>query len=56
MNKKVDEDNGKELNKGNVPYRNLCQFSRNEFWKSVGCLVSTPTFGLGGVEALREGI
>ena len=48
MNQKVDEDNGKALNKGNVWYQKVHQFSSNEFWKNIGCLVSAPTFGLGG--------
>ena len=48
MNLKVDEKNGKLLNKGNVRYRKFCHFSSNEFWKNIGCLVSAPTFGLGG--------
>ena len=48
MNQKVDEDNGKALGKGNVRYRKVRRFSRNEFWKNIGCLVSAPTFGLGG--------
>ena len=47
MNRKVDEENGKALNKGNVRYRNVFWFSINEFWKNIGCLVSAPTFGLG---------
>ena len=48
MNRKVDEDNGKSFNKGNVRYRKICRFSSNEFWKNIGCLVSDPTFGIGG--------
>ena len=44
----VFEDNEKTLNKGNIMYRKVCQFSRNGFWKNIGCLVSAPTFGLGG--------
>ena len=48
MNQKVNEYNGKALNKGNVRYRKICRFSSNEFWKNIGCLVSAPTFGLGG--------
>ena len=48
MNHKVDEENGKALNKGNVRYQMFCLFSSNEFWKNIGCLVSDPTFGLGG--------
>ena len=55
MNKKVDEDNGKSLGKGNVRYRKICRFSRNEFWKNIGCLISAPTFGLRGVGAMGEG-
>ena len=50
MNQKVDEDNGKSLNKDNVRYRKVCQISGNEFWKNIGCLVSAPTFGIRGVE------
>ena len=48
MNHKVDEDNGKASKIGNVRYRKLRWFSRKEFWKNIGCLVSAPTFGLGG--------
>ena len=50
MNQKVVRKIGNNLNKGNVQYRKFCLFSSNEFWKNIGCLVSTPTFGLGGVE------
>ena len=49
MNLKVDEENGKSLNKGNVQYRKFCCLLSNEFWKNIGCLVSAPTFGLGGL-------
>ena len=48
MNQKVDEDNEKAFNKGNVQYRNVRRFSSSEFWNNIGCLVSAPTFGLGG--------
>ena len=34
------------LDKGYVRYQNSCQFSSNEFWNNIGCLVSDPTFGL----------
>ena len=47
MNWKVDKDNGKALNKGNARYQKVRRFSRNEFWKNIGCLVSDPTFGIG---------
>ena len=48
MNRKVDEENEKQLVKGNVRYRKVCRFSSCEFWKNIGYLVSAPTFGLGG--------
>ena len=32
----------------NGRYQNFWQFSSNGFWKNIGCLVSAPTFGLGG--------
>ena len=48
MNRKADEKNGKLLNKDNVRYRKFHRFSSNEFWKNIDCLVSAPTFGLGG--------
>ena len=48
VNQKVDEDNGKALVKGNGWYRKVCRFSSNKFWKNIGCLVSDPTFGIGG--------
>ena len=47
MNQKLDEDNGKVLNKVNVRYRKIRRFSRNGFWKNIGCLVSDHTFGIG---------
>ena len=31
MNRNVDGENGKALNKGNVRYRKVCRFSSNEF-------------------------
>ena len=48
MNQKVDEKNGIALGKGNVRYHKVRRFSRNAFWKNIGCLVSTPIFGIGG--------
>ena len=44
MDQKVDEDNGKALNKVNVRYRKVCPFTRNEFWRNIGCLVSDPKY------------
>ena len=48
INQKVDEENGKALDKRNVRYRKVRQFSSNTFWKNIGCLVSDPIFSLGG--------
>ena len=48
MNQKDDDDNGKSFNKGNLRYRKIRWFSINGFWKNIGCLVSYPTFGIGG--------
>ena len=47
-NHKVDKDNGKASGKGNLRYRKICRFYINEFWKNIGCLVSDPTFVIGG--------
>ena len=54
MNQKVGEDNEKALNKVNVQYRKVCWFSSNEFWKNISCIVSDPTFGLGGSRLLYK--
>ena len=48
MNRKVDEENGKQRVKANVWYRKFPRFSSNEFRNNIGCLVSERTFGLGG--------
>ena len=48
MNRKVDEENGKQLVKGNVRYRKFRRCSSCEFWKNIGCRISVPTFSLGG--------
>ena len=45
----VDEDNVKAVRMMNVQYRKIWRFSRNEFWKNIGCLVSAPSLGLGGL-------
>ena len=47
MNMKVDEDNEK-MGIWNGKYRQVHRFQSNEFWKSIGFLVSAHTFGLGG--------
>ena len=48
MNRKLDKENGKQRVKGNVRYWKFRCLSSCEFWKNIGCLVSAPTFGLGG--------
>ena len=48
INLKVDEYNGKSMVIENGRYRKFCRFSGNDFFKNIGCLVSAPTFGLGG--------
>ena len=47
MNKNVDEYNGKSLGMVNVWYQKVRWFLSNDFWKSIGCLISAPVFGLG---------
>ena len=47
MNQKADEENGKQLVKGNVWHRKFRRFSSCEFWKNIGCLISASTFGIG---------
>ena len=47
-NYKVDEDDVRGGTQENGKFRKLRRFSRNEFWKDIGCLLSEPTFGLGG--------
>ena len=45
---KADEDNGRGGTTENGKFWKLRRFSRNELWKNIGCLLSEPTFGLGG--------
>ena len=54
INIKVDKDNGKSVGMVKGRARKFWRFSRNEFWKNIGCLVSAPNFGLGGVEDVGE--
>ena len=49
INIKVDKDNGKSVGMVKGRARKFWRFSRNEFWKNIGCLVSAPNFGLGGL-------
>ena len=48
MNKKVNEDNGRGGTQDNRRCWKPRWFSRNKFWKNIGCLLSAPTFGLRG--------
>ena len=48
MNKKVDEEYGSGGTQENGKIWKLRRFSRNEFWKNIGCLLTAHTFGLGG--------
>ena len=54
MNRKVNEENRKQLVKGNVRYRKVRCFSRCELRKNTGCLVSAPTFGIWGSRMLEK--
>ena len=49
MNKKVDEENGRGGTQDNGRFRKLQWFSRNQLWKNIGCILSAPNFGLGGL-------
>ena len=48
MNMKVDEDNEKSVVMVNGLSRKSWQLSSNTFWNNTGCLVSAPTFLVGG--------
>ena len=48
INMKVDEENDKAVGMVNGHYQNIWRFSRDEYWKNIDCLVSAPTFGVGG--------
>ena len=44
----MDEDKSKSVGMVNERTRKFWQFSSNEFWKNIGCLVSAHTFVTGG--------
>ena len=48
VNIRVDEEIGraKVMIKGRM--RKVLWFTRNEFRKNIGCLILSPTFGIGG--------
>ena len=50
----VYEYNGKAAGMANEWYQKVWMFSINEFWKNIGCLVSAPTFGIGGSRLLEK--
>ena len=39
INQNLDKENGKSLGIRNGRYQKFRQFSSNEFWKNIGCLV-----------------
>ena len=45
---KLDEENGKYLVPAKGRDQKVHRFSRNEFWKNIGCLISDNIFGLWG--------
>ena len=47
-NIKVDKDHAKAMGMVNTQARKVWRFSGNEFCKNICCLVSAPTFGIGG--------
>ena len=49
INEKVDEDNGRGGTRDNGKFWKIQRFSRNGFWKIIGCLLSAPNFGLRGL-------
>ena len=48
MNKRVDKENEIGVTQENGQFWKLQRFSRNKFWKNIECLLSAPTFGIGG--------
>ena len=48
MNKKVDEENGRGGAQNNGRFWKLWRFPRKKIWKSIGCVLSTSAFGIGG--------
>ena len=49
INMRVDEDNGGSVEIVKVRALKSWRFSGSEFWKNIGCLISAPNFGLGGL-------
>ena len=43
---RLDKDNKKSKERGNI--RKMWRFSRNDFWKNIGCTSSAHTFDAGG--------
>ena len=46
---KLYEGNGKSVGMVNGWYQKVQRFSSNEFWRNIGCIVSYPIFGIGGL-------
>ena len=49
MNMGVDEDTGKHVGIMNGTEYKIRRFLINKFWEKIGCLISAPTFGIGGL-------
>ena len=56
MNMRLYEDNGRDSGTGKGISRKVWRFLRNEFWKNIGCLISAPTFSIGGKGYGRRGM
>ena len=49
MNMRMDKENKKDVGMVKGWARKVQRFLIHSFWKSIGCLVLAPTFGLGGL-------
>ena len=45
---RVDEENGRVVVMVKVRDKKVWIISSNELWKNIGCIISYPTFGIGG--------
>ena len=48
MDMRVYEDNGRSEGMEKVRTHKVWKFSSNEFWDTIGCLISAPTFDIEG--------
>ena len=49
MNNRVDEENGKAIGMVKIWDQKVHQLSSDVFWNTISCLVSSPTFCIGGL-------